>query len=205
MTAPRTPCRSRWAAADPALLASACADVDCRSRRPRERASHASEICPGVSTERRSEPRSAVTRRRVRAHVDYPAWPPRIATTRRRVAAILDERGETAPRSADCAAFLRRTIPTRKRADHGIARAIHLARCGFDGTPSPRPSSRSRPSIHVRVAHRRAGRTPFAPTFARDAWANLTRVALAFPRASILPVRELLAGTLLIPLARKAR
>ena len=57
-----------------------------------------------------------------------------MATTRRRVAAILDEHGETAPRSADCAAFPRRTIPTRKRADHGIARAIRRTRRGFDGS-----------------------------------------------------------------------
>ena len=77
-------------------------------------------------------------------HLDRRAWPPR--GTR-----------ETASRSPDCAASLRRTIPIRKRADHGIARAIRLTRRGFDGAWVRVP----------RVDHARQSRWSCAPRPAR--------------------------------------
>jgi hypothetical protein len=78
-----------------------------------------------------------------------------IAPTRRRVAATLEERGETASRSPDCAASLRRTIPisVTARAEScvqcGSLDAVSMVRLhkGYGGRLSPRSSSRSRPAI----------------------------------------------------------
>ncbi len=73
-----------------------------------------------------------------------------------RACVIRSGRRETASRAPDCAASLRRTIPTRKRADQRNRACNPSCSTRFRWHLSPPPSSRSRPANPVGLRRRRA-------------------------------------------------